>query len=702
MMKNNYNMLGRKVFGSIVGNWTFNLLVLSMFVFAGRNTVAQPVYDWAHPLSVQIEYSTSVMTTDSSGNLYIAGAFSGTVDFDPGPGTTNLTATGDDGFIAKFDHQGHLIWAKQIAGNGYAIPWSITVDDAQNVYIAGYYSDTYDFDPSAATANLTSVSSSYDIFFAKYDNSGNYRWAHSIGDIRTDVAHCIAISPLGDVFIAGIFHGTMDFDPSAGGTATLSTGAEDMFIAKYDTAGNYSWAIQIGGSSRNDPRSLAFDNNNNVIVNGFFDSTTDFDPSVAVANLTAGGRLDAFLAKYDNNGNYVWALNPTGSGDQDYTYQVVVDDENNIYMCGRLEGIVDFDFSAGTTNLTSNGMYDIFLVKYDASGSLVWAKSTGNASSHEVGFGLAIDNNQNLVMSGYFEGKVDFDFGTAPGDTAYLTPQGNSDMYLASYDRDGNYLWAVDIGGGGASVSSRSLIIDRFNNAFSAGSITGTADFDPGTGVGNASGGRKDIYFAKYYLCSSDTVKVDEHICGGTTYTFGSQSLTTAGTYTEVFSSAACGDSIVTLTLAVTDVDTSISTAGNVLSANASGSTITYQWIECGVGPVAGANTKLFTPTKDGDYAVVVTNGSCVDTSSCHTVVGTGVSELYGKTALSVYPNPANTMLMIKTDLPTEMTMTNSLGKAVHKSVLKKGTNQINIEAFSPGVYFITTNQGAYTKLIVQ
>jgi hypothetical protein len=707
MMKNNYKMQGSAMPNRRNKNnrWHLLLYVLPLFslLLGSKNGQSQPAYNWAHSLGVGIAYTTSAIANDTSGNLYMTGSFGGTVDFDFGAGVTNLTATGTvDGFIAKYNPQGGLIWAKSINGNAVADPWSVAVDQNENVYITGYFSDTYDFDPSAGTANLTATGTSVDIFFAKYDNNGDYQWAHAIGDNLSDGGNCIAISPLGDIFLAGMFHGTMDFDPSAG-TGILSTGAEDMFLAKYDTAGNYLWAKNMGGTGRNDPRSLAFDANNNVIMNGFFDSTTDFDPSAATANLTAGGRLDAFVAKYDNNGNYLWAGNPTGSGDQDYNYQVVVDESNSIYLCGRLDGTVDFDFSAATTNLTSSGQYDIFLVKYDEMGSLMWAKSMGNPSTNEEAFGLAMDNNQQLVMSGYFEGKVDFDPSIAAADTAYLTPQGISDVFISAYDTDGNYLWAVDLGGAGASASSRPLIIDPTNHLYVAGSINGTVDFDPGTGTANASGGRKDIFVAKYYVCSGDTIKLNEHICGGTTYVLGSQLLTTAGTYTEVFTSSLCGgDSVVTLTLAVTEVDTTVSQSDATLSAQASGA-VTYQWIECGVGPVAGENGKVFTATKNGNYAVIVSNGSCSDTSSCYSVIGVGVNELTtSATALQIYPNPANGLVTIKTDEPTTITIFNSIGEAVYTTNLRRGNHPIVVDYLSSGMYFIHTGNQQQYKLILQ
>ena len=119
------------------------------------------------------------IAVDSSGNVYTIGTFKNTVDFDPGAGTANLTASGFlDAFVLKLDSSGNYVWAKSFTGTGNVYAASMAVDSSGNIYTTGYFTETADFDPGAGTANLTS-NGGYDVFVSKLDSSGNYVWAKS-------------------------------------------------------------------------------------------------------------------------------------------------------------------------------------------------------------------------------------------------------------------------------------------------------------------------------------------------------------------------------------------------------------------------------------------------------------------------------------------------------------------------------------------
>ena len=135
-------------------------------------------YVWAKSLGgTSRNYGHSV-AVDSSGNVYTTGHFDGTVDFDPGAGTTNLTASGTDVFVSKLDSSGNYVWAKNFGSTSISHGYSVAVDSSGNVYTTGYFSGTADFDPGAGTANLTSNGNT-DAFVSKLDSSGNYVWAKS-------------------------------------------------------------------------------------------------------------------------------------------------------------------------------------------------------------------------------------------------------------------------------------------------------------------------------------------------------------------------------------------------------------------------------------------------------------------------------------------------------------------------------------------
>ncbi|HJP25320.1 MAG TPA: SBBP repeat-containing protein, partial [Acidimicrobiales bacterium] len=256
-------------------------------------------------------YSVAV---DSSGNVYTTGYFNGTVDFDPGPGTANLTAKNishSDAFVSKLDSSGNYVWAKSFGGIGKDYGYSVAVDSSGNVYITGRFeghaneNHIVDLDPGSGTTNVTHNGNG-DVFVSKLDSSGDLVWAKSFGGSGTDYGHSVAVDSSGNVYTTGYFNDTVDFDPGAGTTNLTSNGSSDVFVSKLDSSGNYVWAKNLGGTGLDYGYSVAVDSSGNVYTTGGFRGTVDFDPGSGTANLTAVG-TEAFVSKLDSSGNYVWA-----------------------------------------------------------------------------------------------------------------------------------------------------------------------------------------------------------------------------------------------------------------------------------------------------------------------------------------------------------------------------------------------------------
>ena len=180
----------------------YPLILIGLLLALTINNYAQDVeFAWAKSMGGSFDDDGQSITVDAVGNIYTTGSFLDTIDFDPGPGTYNLSSAGwKDIFIQKLDANGNFIWAKSMGGVSYDVGNSITIDALGNIYIIGVFEDTVDFDPGTGTYYLTSAGSR-DIFIQKLDSSGNFIWAKSAGGSDYDGGSSIAVDTTGNVFV---------------------------------------------------------------------------------------------------------------------------------------------------------------------------------------------------------------------------------------------------------------------------------------------------------------------------------------------------------------------------------------------------------------------------------------------------------------------------------------------------------------------
>ena len=318
---------------------------------------------WARRMGGTNYDSGSGIAVDSSGNVFTNGGFYKTVDFDPGPGTFDLTSTGrESAFVSKLDSDGNFVWARQIGGSGTrdVEASGIAIDASGNVYSTGFFQETADFDPGPGTFNLTSAGSS-DVFVSKLDSGGNFVWARQMGGYP---GAGIALDASGDVYTAGAFSGTADFDPGPGTFNLISAGGSDVFVSKLDSAGDFVWARQLGdnASGRSGGAGIALDASGNIYTTGSLSGTVDFDPGPGTFNLISAGSNDVFVSKLDSAGDFLWArqLGDNAGGRSGGT-GIAVDGSGNIFTTGSFGGTVDFAPGLGTFNLTAAGVTNIFV-----------------------------------------------------------------------------------------------------------------------------------------------------------------------------------------------------------------------------------------------------------------------------------------------------------------------------------------------------
>ena len=665
------------------------LLVLCICSLLTQSSFAQLSLNWGTGLgNINQDFSNS-MVVDATGNIYISGYISDTVDFDPSVNQLLLGSDmAPDAFLAKYDPSGNLIWAKHIEGSTMPVfSEDIAVDGQGDVYLTGYFGGTVDFDPGTATSNLT-ASGPFDVYLVKIDASGNFQWAHNFGGPSADFGYGLATDASDHVIITGYYLGSADFDPSAN-TATLNSvgNSPDTYLAKYTSSGALVWANSLGGSVQDQGNAIATDAQDNIYVTGFFGSSADFDPSAGTANLTSAGAADIFLAKYAPNGNYVWAIGAGGT-DDDKSQDITLDDNGNIYMAGSFKATAQFDPAGSASALVSSGDKDLFLAKYRSGGSLAWALSAGSSTT-DIANAVAIDSVGNVLLSGSFAGAVGFD----PSNLSNtLTSLGSSDIFMACYDSLGYYSWAYSIGGTGEDESYG--ITSKGSTLYLAGSYESTMDIDPSSLTSTiSSAGNKDIFMASYTISclSVSTTNLKDTICKGDSYVLGSQTLRQAGSYTEVFNASNGCDSIVNLELAVDSVPVSVSRNATVLSAvpGVSG-TPSYQWIDCDTQTEINGETNVdYTITANGNYAVVATLNGCSDTSACYSVFDFNMGEMQANKLIRMFPNPTSGESTVEAMEPLTLNIFNTRGQKVYSVALGAGKSVLSLEHLSAGIYYV-------------
>lgn len=422
--------------------------------------------------STSADYGSDI-AVDGAGNIYVTGWFGGTVDFDPGAGVTNLTSAGaDDVFVLKLNADGDLVWAKRMGGPGDDDAYGIAVDGSGNVHVSGEFTSTVDFDPGAGASSL-SAAGSWDIFVTKLNSAGEFVWAQRMGGPGFDSSQGVAVDAGGNVYTAGSFVGSGDFDPGAGTVMLTAAGEDDVFVSKLNSAGAYVWARRFGGSGDDYAYGLALDADGNPHTNGSFKGKVDFNPGPGSLDLTSAGEDDVFVSKLDSAGGFVWARRLGGSAFE-FSADVAVDSSGNVYTTGLFRQTADFDPSGSVSNLASAGEDDAFISKLNSAGEFVWARRLGGSASDSGHSVKAVGSS--VYVSGRFAGTSDLDPGAG---LSNFTSAGGNDAYVLKLTSGSGGLTPVISSGGivmanllpkVSTVSPRS-IISVFGKNFSTETV---------------------------------------------------------------------------------------------------------------------------------------------------------------------------------------------------------------------------------------
>ena len=441
------------------------LLIVNFSFFIFQSFAQAPNWLWANKAGGSGLEGAGGIAVDGSGNSYITGRF-----FSPSITFGSTTLTIGDMYVVKYDASGNVVWATGAGGTGSANGASIAVDGSGNVYVAG------DFSGSNIIFGTDTLTNAFpggpEIFIAKFDASGNALWAVHAGGSGTDAARSIAVDGSGNCYVTGSFSSMTGI--TFGSTTLTNAGQEDIFIAKFDASGNTLWAKSAGGSGSDISSSICVDGSGNCYITGIYQSSSITFGSTTLT--TTDGTL--FVVKYNGSGTAQWA-----SGGIAGPIDIAVDGSGNTYICGNFSGSATF----GSTTLTGAGNTDMFIAKYNSSGSAVWATGAGG-TDYEGAYSLWVDGIGNIYVDGYFQG-VSLTLGSTT-----LTSAGSSDVFVAKYSSAGNVLWAKSAGGTGSDLVY-GLAVDGSGNSYSIGVYYSTSISFGSSTLTNA--GSTDIFVAK-------------------------------------------------------------------------------------------------------------------------------------------------------------------------------------------------------------
>lgn len=253
----------------------------------------------------------------------------------------------------------------------------------------------------------------------------------------------------------------------------LMTFTFSLFAQSYE----WQWANQAGATGYDEGHGIVLDREGNSYVTGCFNGTAIFDSISILGN----GDYDIFVAKMDTQGNWLWVTS-AGSSGYDNSRGITIDDAGNLYIVGSFQNTALF----GPYSITSSGGTDIFVAKMDANGNWLWATQAGSYND-DGGSGIALDDNYNSYITGYF-------WGTATFGSYSITSNGSFDTFVAKLDANGNWVWAKQAGGINESDRGSSIVVDEFAQSHVVGYFRDTATFGPHT---LSSYGGEDIFVAK-------------------------------------------------------------------------------------------------------------------------------------------------------------------------------------------------------------
>lgn len=561
-----------------------------------------------------------------------------------------LTVISYDSFSQKWQ------WGNKIGldpgGNDYGM--AMAKDESGNILVTGRVKGNSTFGTGGGAVTLITYGDR-DIYICKYDSLGDFIWARRYGGLYSDYGLGIATDTNSNIYITGYYTDSAQFESNN----IIGNGGQDIFIAKINELGSLVWVRSIGGTSNEYANALAVDQEGNSYITGVFNGSVVFGSST----LTSSGSIDFFISKFDTYGNCIWGKRAGNSLNDEGKSIVVNESGTEVYVCGYYNNNVTF----GTIALNGFGGNDIFIAKYDTSGTCTWAQRAGS-SSHEFASALALDKMGNVFVTGNYIAPVNF--GTTATPLIIATSSGSQDVFIAKYDVVGNIIWAKKALGGTGIDNSQGITINKFDNPVFCGFFETTCSFD---GVlRTIEGDSRDVFVTEYdsigniiwlktykgimksgIMASGHAVITDntEHtyLTGGflDTVSFDGITMVAVGISSDVFT----GKLSPFIEASFSASQTTVCKGDSInFIDNSRGMPMTYEWLFSGGIP---QNSTVFNPAVfydsigTFDVQLIVNNGIEADTLFLNNFItvlpcSVSINDIASDIEVSVFPNPAS------------------------------------------------------------
>lgn len=384
--------------------------------------------------------SGSVIAVDGKENVFVAGWYEDTVRF----ADRTLISEGEkDIFIAKYDRSGILQWTNGLRSKSSNYVSSLCLDKKGNVLITGYFKEKLAFGDTSLIS-----SGDYDVFLAKYDNDGNFKWARRFGGKGSDGGSSLACDDTCNIYLVGSFTETAAFQD----TLLTASGPEDAFVALLSPAGNLEWVRRGGGAGYDHAYGVALDSKGNAYITGKFQGIADFgEVRLEFFEEIDIAENNGYVVKCSPNGRFEWGKRAGGTIKSDIhkvkasLRGIVADNQDNIYVYGA-GYFKDNGASIGDKLFTTAMPFDAIIAKINAAGVVEWVMNTIFAGVNQGGLGTDdYGNLYGLTSFGYYPLRIG-----ARNSEQTINSRGELDFALVKFDNEGNLTWVKQYGGAGS------------------------------------------------------------------------------------------------------------------------------------------------------------------------------------------------------------------------------------------------------------